>query len=527
MAISQNFKTQVVFGGRIDPSFKRSSEDLKDAVRQTSQVVGQLTKRQEKLKGQIAAAKLAGRDVSSLTKQYQKLDRQIKEVSADQEKLNKQMARQQRLDKWAGRAKGAAKGAARWGAGKAIGGVGSSLKWGAAGAVGAAIGIPAAALAMNAQTAEKLGLARSYGVGIDKYAAWDNIGKMAGLNGENVGDLTEELTNKIGEAGNEQTVNPMLLQIGLSKKMMRGWSREKQFDEVMNRLSKMKDDKVAASLADQLMGGEANKIMTYMRITGKTWEETMAEAQKSNLLTKEGAEGAARAHFAVTNLWSALTSGLADTLGKVSNDLAPTFDTMRDDAIAWFKDNQGALVDSIKTWLNPENLKKLWEGVISFGEGCVKFGKIIWEIVKKLEWILPDENSEAEEKIYNDAYSAALDEGMKNGYGVGDPTGMAVMNYAKLKAEKAVEDAREQKKQEEQAKENEKLASAGEIADVYGRYTIAPSQNNKFEININAGPGTDPQAIGKMAYEGAQQAMRESQYNLGSGAMWDTPLTVG
>ncbi|EAB8047222.1 hypothetical protein CWG53_23085, partial [Salmonella enterica subsp. enterica] len=121
MAISQNFKTQVVFGGRIDPSFKRSSEDLKDAVRQTSQVVGQLTKRQEKLKGQIAAAKLAGRDVSSLTKQYQKLDRQIKEVSADQEKLNKQMARQQRLDKWAGRAKGAAKGAARWGAGKAIG----------------------------------------------------------------------------------------------------------------------------------------------------------------------------------------------------------------------------------------------------------------------------------------------------------------------------------------------------------------------------------------------------------------------
>lgn len=42
--------------------------------------------------------------------------------------------------------------------------------------------------------------------------------------------------------------------------------------------------------------------MTYMRATGKSWEQTMSDAQKSNLLTKEGAEGAARAHVSVTNL---------------------------------------------------------------------------------------------------------------------------------------------------------------------------------------------------------------------------------
>ncbi|EBC9934490.1 hypothetical protein EIU12_12335, partial [Salmonella enterica subsp. enterica serovar Muenster] len=121
MAISQTFKSTVVFGGRIDPSFKRSSEDLKDAVRQTGQTVSQLTKKQEKLKEKIAATKLAGRDVSELTRQYQKLDRQIKEVTTDQEKLNKQISRQQRLEKWGGRARGAAK----WGAGKVAGGIGA------------------------------------------------------------------------------------------------------------------------------------------------------------------------------------------------------------------------------------------------------------------------------------------------------------------------------------------------------------------------------------------------------------------
>ncbi|BDY95434.1 hypothetical protein MUTS15_40910 [Escherichia coli] len=46
----------------------------------------------------------------------------------------------------------------------------------------------------------------------------------------------------------------MLFQIGLTKKRMAGWDREKQFNEVMRRISEMKDEKQAASLADQLMG---------------------------------------------------------------------------------------------------------------------------------------------------------------------------------------------------------------------------------------------------------------------------------
>lgn len=523
MAISQNFKTQVVFGGRIDPSFKRSSEDLKDAVRQTSQVVGQLTKRQEKLKGQLAAAKLAGRDVSSLTKQYQKLDRQIKEVSADQEKLNKQMARQQRLDKWAGRAKGAVNGVARWGAGKAIGGVGSSLKWGMAGAVGAAIGIPAAALAMNAQTAEKLGLARSYGVGIEKYAAWDNIGKMAGLNGENVGDLTEELTNKIGEAGNEQTVNPMLLQIGLSKKMMRGWSREKQFDEVMSRLSKMKDDKVAASLADQLMGGEANKIMTYMRVTGKTWEETMTEAQKSNLLTKEGAEGAARAHFAVTNLWSALTSGLADTLGKISNEFAPEIDKAQKSVIAWIKTNQGLIVDTVKKWMTPDKdgkngIDRLWEKFVNFGNSIAELTKNIIAAAEFLGLITnPEELKKRKETISQYLENGNSYEGAKRLADEYDLEDWFKENYSPEKVDELKKAAAERNGTAEQLAKRQGTTTPGGMP--YGTY--AP----RVEINVQTTPGQNAEEIAGTVYEKYVKNLPSAPWQ--SGAMFDPAFVAG
>lgn len=519
MAISQEFKSTVVFGGRVDPSFKRGADELKGAIKQTSGTVSELTKRQEKLKEKIAATKLAGKDVSSLARQYEKLDRNIKEVTSDQEKLNRQLKKQQTLEKWTGRAKGAA----RWSGRAALGtarATGSGIKWGAMGGVGLAAGAAAGALAMNADTSEKLGLARSYGVGVERYAAWENIGKMAGLNGENVGDLTEELTNKLGEKGNEKTLDPMLFQIGLSKKRMAGWSREKQFNEVMSRISRMTDAKQAASLADQLMGGEANKIMTYMRATGKTWEETMREAEKSNLLTKEGAEGAARAHFSVTNLWSAITSGLADTLGKVSGQLAPTFDGMRDTVVQWFHSNQGTIVDTIKSWVTPEKLKEIWGGVVSFGEGCVKLGKIIWALANKLEWLIPEEKSASEQTAYNTAYQSAYKEFMDSGGMYAPNSGLAADQYAKMKAEAAARVARNN----EEYGQQERLDTDA-LKQAFAFKMQAPQQHNKIEVNIVG--ATDPQAVQQSAAAGVLEGLRKSNVGYSPGALFDTPIPAG
>lgn len=116
----------------------------------------------------MASMKLAGKDISALTKQYEKLSRQINNATDDQEKLNKQLKRQERLDKWKGRATAVPKwaGKAAWGAAKGL--AFSSL---------APAAMFAGAIQMNSETSEKLGLAKSYGVGIDKYGAWENIAK--------------------------------------------------------------------------------------------------------------------------------------------------------------------------------------------------------------------------------------------------------------------------------------------------------------------------------------------------------------
>ncbi|MCC4040366.1 hypothetical protein LL061_08695 [Escherichia coli] len=546
MAISQNFKTQVVFGGRIDPSFRRGTTELNDAIRQTSSTVGKLTKSQDKLKDKIAAMKLAGKDVSDLSAQYQKLDRRIKATTQNQEALNTQLAKKQRLEKWTGRAKGAAK----WGgraAARTIKATGKGIKWGTLGAAGLIGGAAAGALAMNAETSEKLGLAKSYGVGVEKYAAWDNIGKAAGLNGENIGDLSEELTNKIGEIGNEKNLNPMLFQIGLTKKRMAGWDREKQFNEVMRRISEMKDEKQAASLADQLMGGEANKIMTYMRATGKSWEQTMSDAQKSNLLTKEGAEGAARAHVSVTNLWGAITSGLADTLGKIGGELAPTFDSVRETFTSWFKDNQGGVVDSIKEWVKPESMKKMWEGIVSFGEACVKFGKIIWAVAKKLEWLIPDEKTDEEQRVYNEEYNKAYQEFMDGGGKYSPNPGMAADNVAKAKADEAVDNMRHPERLARAKSQAESmLAFTNPLAGLINKNATsesqssatlnidalrqavaspAPEQNNKIEINIVG--ATDPQSIQQSAASGVLDGLRQAANSYNRGSMFDKPAAAG
>lgn len=517
MAISQNFKSTVVFGGRIDPSFKRSSAGLNDAIRQTGQTVGQLTKRQEKLRQQIAASKLAGRDISVLTQHYQKLDRQIKGVTRDQEQLNKQIARQQRLDKWSGRANRLGYAGGRM--------LGSGLMIGGAGLVGAALTFPAAAMSINAGTAEKLGRARSYGVGIEKYSAWENIGKMAGLNGENVGDLTEELTNKVGEAGNEKTVNPMLFQLGLSKRRMKGWTREKQFDEVMSRLSRIKDDKVAASLADQLMGGEANKIMTYMRLTGKTWEQTLEEAEKSNLLTKEGAEGGARAHFAVTNLWNAITSGLADTVGKISNDFAPQIEAFQDSTIKWIRDNQGGFIEGVKKWLAPDEsgkggLIRLKDNMVEFGEGLYKLGQITWAVADKLSFLLPESNADLQKKITEGLASGmplGAAEAKARSSGLGKWWDEQGFSEDKVKALRAARDSGRGG--------FDGLLELTSLKEITAQKPIQVNNSGTTNIVVHAAPGQSAEEVGNTVYKKFDEQRVKNNYGLS--AMYDTPIPAG
>jgi len=505
MAGSQNFKSTVTFGGRVDPSFRRSTEDRQSAIRETGQTVTQLTRRQAKLGTQIKRMKLAGQEVSHLTSQYQRLGREIDSVADDQERLNRQMARRERLQKWGKRGVSAAK----FGGTATIGGVVGF------GAVAAAA--TAGALATLEHTTEKTGLAKGYGVGIEKYSAWENIAHRASLNGENMGDLAEELTNKIGEQGNEKTINPMLSQLNLSKRRMSGWSREKQFDEVMQRLSALKDDRQAASLGDQLMGGEANKLLTMIRSSGKSWEELMQTAKKNNLLTQEGADGAMRSHIAVTNLWGSITSGLEDVLGKVGSELTPAIEKAQLEIVGWVKDNEGAWIKNVQEWMKPDKDGKtgadlLWADLKSFGEGVVQISKVIWAVANKLSWLIPDkeqDKKDIETGLASGNLSLATAQVAAKNKDLGDWWNEQKFNDEKVQG---------MKKQHDDNYQNP-ISQLWEWINKPVQ-SAPPHQTNNTNIVVHAAPGQDPEAIGGAVYDKYQNTLPKWG---GTGAMYDIP----
>lgn len=504
MGTSQNFKSTVSFGGRIDPSFRRSTEGLQDAIRQTGQTVGALTRRQEKLGAQIKRMKLAGQDVSRLVSDYQRLGREINHVTEDQERLNRQMRRHEGMARWRGRAGMAAK----WSASKA---------WNGAAAAGLAFsGASVGALTSLSATAEKLALARGYGVGIEKYNAWNSIAARGGLNGENVGDLAEELTNKMGEKGNEKALNPLLAQLNLSKRRMTGWNREKQFNEVMDRLVKLKDDRQAASLGDQLMGGEANKILTYIRSTGKSWSETMAEAQKTNHLTKEGAEGAAKAHFALTNAWASISSAAEDVIGKMGAELEPE--------IKKFGEN---FSKEFTEWAKPDKsgktgLERLKGQLVTFGKSVEQAGEIAFAVAKKFSWILPDTDAQKiahwKESVANGAISPDVAAALAAKEGLSKEWEKEGITRDKARQ------MREQRDKDWQPPEFMRDGMEWLRSKLYNSAGATQQNQNNITINVTAAPGQSPETVGENVYQTFQDSLKTHYPTVSaSGAMYDLP----
>lgn len=392
------------------------------------QATSALLKKQEALEKEIRESTKSGKGVTSeLVEEYKKVAVAIKRATGEMEQLNKEQEKERKRAQrgviFRARAKGFGKGVGKglkWGGGRIGRGMMSATRWAGAGLLGGAAAAVASPIAINAQTAESAGLAKSYGMSIKQFQGMGIIARQAGLNAENGGDLAEEFVNKLNAQGNEKTLNPMLRQIGLSKSFLNGKSREDAFNEVMSRLSRMKDTGAAASLADQLMGGEANKFLTYIHSTGKSFEEAMSNAQRYNLLTQEGADGAMKANTAVGNLWGVAVSGMEDTIGKITGQLAPSVDRAAVRLADWINAMQPKITDAITEWMKPDSNKKtgpqrLWDSVVKFGNGVEVVAEEIFAVATKLKWIIPSESSQPKSpgEISKDAHALAYNEGMK------------------------------------------------------------------------------------------------------------------
>ncbi|MFJ5852851.1 hypothetical protein ACIQCT_07925 [Enterobacter cancerogenus] len=387
--LSQNLKAVITFGGNIDSSWSRSANGLRKSLKDVGKQSEKLTKDQAKLAAEIKRAKLAGQSLGDLKRRYSDVSREIRKTETEQQKLNQQMQKTQRLAAF----KGAGKGLFRRGLGIAgqLGGmVAPGLAIGGGGVVASALGTLIAPAATNEETARRAGVAKSYGVDIPTFDAWDTLAKQYDMNGENIGDLFEEYLHKSGEYkqnGKQGSLQDAFETLGFKAGDFAGLSDMAQFEKIVERALSLQDESKASFALDTLFGGEASKLLMLLKQSGNSYRDLMDEQRKYNLVTKEGAEGAMAGNRAVTNLRTVFSSALAEISGQLGNELAPDIRRLTDDLAEWFK---GGGIKRIVSFLRND----LYPGVLNFGQGIVFVGKVAFALAKKLSWLLPDERSD-------------------------------------------------------------------------------------------------------------------------------------
>ncbi|EML9044652.1 hypothetical protein RJ828_001673 [Enterobacter cloacae] len=402
--LSQNIKAVITFGGNIDSSWSRSANGLQKSLKDVGKQSEKLTKDQAKLAAEIKRAKLAGQSLGELKRRYSDVSREIRKTEAEQQKLNQQMQKAQRLAAF----KGAGKGLFRRGLGIAgqLGGmVAPGLAIGGSGVVASALGTLIAPAATNAETARRAGVAKSYGVDIPTFDAWDTLAKQYDMNGENIGDLFEEYLHKAGEYkqnGKQGSLQDAFETLGFKTGDFAGLSDMAQFEKIVERALSLQDESKASFALDSLFGGEASKLLMLLKQSGKSYRDLMDEQRRYNLVTKEGAEGAMEGNRAITNLQTVFSSAVAEISGQLGNELAPDVRRLTDDLAEWFK---GGGIKRIVSFLRND----LYPGVLTFGQGIVFVGKVAYALAKKLSWLLPDDRSDQRDVLKSLAMTGSVD----------------------------------------------------------------------------------------------------------------------
>lgn len=402
--ISQNLKATITFGGNVDSSWKRSATDLQKNLKAVGKESERLTKDQTKLAAEIKKAKLAGNSISDLKRQYSSVTREIRKTEAEQQKLNRQIQRGERINAFKGKAGGLFRRGLNVG-GHLGGMVAPGLGIGGGGVVATALASLIAPAATNAETARQTGVARSYGVDVETYNAWDSLAKQYDMTGENFGDLFEEYLHKSGEYkqnGKQGALQDAFETLDFKAGDMAGLSDMAQFSKIIERALSLKDESKASFALDSLFGGEASKLLMLVKQSGRSYRELMDEQHRYNLVTKAGADGAVEGNKAVENLKTVLFSAGAEISGQLGNQLTPRIRELTDDLAEWFK---GGGITKVVNFMRND----LYPGVLTFGQGVVYVGKIIYALAKKLSWLLPDERGDQQNVLKSLAMTGSVD----------------------------------------------------------------------------------------------------------------------
>ncbi|AUR88223.1 coil containing protein [Vibrio phage 1.111.B._10N.286.45.E6] len=215
----------------------------------------------------------------------------------------------------------------------------------------AASGIGATALvainSINQATAEQSRIAAGYGMSYSQFSANDYAAKQVGLNGENIGDLSEELKNKLGEvfsSGSNGSLDEFSEYVGgFDFSALSGKSSQDQFLAITEEIAKIQDSDKRQYFYDSIMGGEAAKLSQGLDKLGVSYAEAFSQGKKYNLMTDEGVKGAEAYALAYTNVSSVAGSAVREVVGVLGNELAPVMNDISNDMINGFLSHKDSI----------------------------------------------------------------------------------------------------------------------------------------------------------------------------------------
>lgn len=556
-AKSQKFNASINFGASVDPSMTRTlnrltsgidhigTESQKTAKIQTAwmrnlqtgsastttqiknmeRATQALTHKQASLEKEIRDSVKNGRaGVAFLVDDYKKVTSGVERARKEMEKLNaqqeretklaeKEQRRQQRHDARWGKAASVSE-SAMTGGSRAL--LGAPLAIAGAGIAGIT-GLVGGAIALNKKTAEEYRLSQQYGMSYRNYKTGSILAEQAGLNGENFGDLSEELSNKLGTKGNDKSLNEVLAQIGLNKTQLKG-TKEEQFTQVMQAITantgKGKGLNVtqASSIADQLMGGEANKLVTYIINTQRSFKQAMENAAEINNVTEDEARAAAASSQVISNIMTSGETALQGMAGELGKAFEPQLKEWEKQATQWISNNKQLVVNEITDWVKGGGPKRVVDGL-------EKFGNAVGAVVNFINKFIPDDTASQQELAKHMSYGNSMESGRA---------------YAK---EHGIEDWFDKQHFDDPAviaglREKEGLASlpGGAGADNASPSVSVPinrnqpQQTNHVNIVVNAAEGQSPEEVGQTVYQKFRDGTSgDSLISPSSSAAYDPP----
>ena len=361
---------QVRQAGREYRTLKREADKLERAFKRASKPTREMER--DMLKARRAADK-AGSAYKHQKTKLDALGNELKDAGVDTHKL---ASEQKRLADALDKAKAKMKAMQKASAG--MQNVGDTLAHTGqqAGRLATGVGASVAAFTagvsvVNAQTAEQVRLAKALQMSGEGFAAWGGLAREAGQEADIIGELVEEMTNKIGESKGLGEITPVtesLQMLGLAFEDLEELSPEQQFKTIASAIKNLDDAQAAQSAADILMGGEANKFFGFLRTRKEGVDELLEQQKKLNLMTDEGREGALQYSQSVGKLGGVVSSAASEFSGLIGGVLAPYVGDLAPKIGAMFDEHR-------------DDIKAFGEGL---GEALPKIGEFAFAMLNVL-----------------------------------------------------------------------------------------------------------------------------------------------